>query len=92
MVFPHCDASILHPPGSCTYCDLHPEWQELRQIWGINFTGQSDPKKAPCPSERIRTVAQAHQWAGNRPTEGLDWQPGPEPKSAVDRLLSDEES
>lgn len=37
--FPHCDARILHAPGECEYCDLHPEWQELRKMWGIAFTG-----------------------------------------------------
>ena len=37
--FPHCDARILHAPGECEYCDLHPEWQELRKVWGIAFTG-----------------------------------------------------
>lgn len=37
--FPHCDQRILHAPGECQYCDMHPEWQELRQAWGIAFTG-----------------------------------------------------
>jgi hypothetical protein len=40
MQFPHCDGRILHAPGVCTYCDMHPEWQELRLAWGINFTGE----------------------------------------------------
>ncbi len=35
----HCDARVLHAPGECQYCDLHPEWQELRKAWGIAFTG-----------------------------------------------------
>lgn len=38
--FPHCDSRVLHGPGECRYCDSHPEWQELRQAWGIAFTGQ----------------------------------------------------
>ncbi len=37
--FPHCDQRILHAPGECEYCDGHPEWQALRQSWGIAFTG-----------------------------------------------------
>ena len=39
--FPHCDQRVLHAPGECKYCDLHPEWQELRKSWGIAFTGQA---------------------------------------------------
>lgn len=41
MRFPHCDQRVLHRPGECRYCDLHPEWQELRERWGIAFTGHS---------------------------------------------------
>lgn len=37
--FPHCDARILHAPGTCEYCDQVPEWQLLRRAWGIAFTG-----------------------------------------------------
>ncbi|MEU7174649.1 MULTISPECIES: hypothetical protein [Micromonospora] len=38
---PHCDQAVLHAPGECTYCDAHPDWQELRQLWGIAFTGHT---------------------------------------------------
>lgn len=38
--FPHCDPRVLHRPGDCTYCDRRPQWQELREAWGIAFTGQ----------------------------------------------------
>ena len=80
---PHCDAKVLHKQGSCQYCDMHPEWQELRQIWGIAFTGHSeDTVKAydhatgvpydraliPCPSEWDRPVETIHDWHGNRPS------------------------
>lgn len=41
MQFPHCDARVLHAPGECEYCDRHADWQELRQAWGIAFTGHS---------------------------------------------------
>lgn len=37
--FPHCDQRILHAPSECEYCDGHPEWQALREAWGIAFTG-----------------------------------------------------
>lgn len=39
---PHCDGKVLHAPGECEYCDGHAEWQELRQMWGIAFTGHSE--------------------------------------------------
>jgi len=36
---PHCDSRVLHAPGECEFCDQRPEWQALRQAWGIAFTG-----------------------------------------------------
>lgn len=39
--FPHCDQRVLHQPGECEFCDRHSEWQELREKWGIAFTGHS---------------------------------------------------
>jgi hypothetical protein len=66
--FPHCDQNVLHKPGDCKYCDMHPEWQDLRVAWGINFTGEKDEKKSPCPSERLRPAHLVHRWGGNRPT------------------------
>lgn len=39
--FPHCDQRILHAPGECEYCDGHPEWQALREAWGIAYTGHA---------------------------------------------------
>jgi hypothetical protein len=65
--FPHCDHLILHIPGECEYCDAHPAWQALRLIWGINFSGENNPAKAPCPSSLIRPIEQAHNWPNNRP-------------------------
>ena len=79
---PHCDAKVLHKQGSCQFCDAHPEWQELRQIWGIAFTGHSEDTATaydhqtgeeyqkpliPCPSEWDRPVETIHNWHGNRP-------------------------
>lgn len=66
--FPHCDPKVIHKPGDCTYCDQRSEWQELREAWGINFTGGTDPVKLTCPSELVRDVRSVHSWHGNRPT------------------------
>lgn len=65
---PHCDQRVLHKPGICQYCDQHPEAQAAREAWGINFTGESDPQKAQCPSEKSRPVEKIHAWPGNRPS------------------------
>lgn len=71
--FPHCDSRVLHAPGKCVYCDLHPEWQELRRHWHINFTGehyQQDEygnKYLPCPAEVQRPLGLIERWGGNVP-------------------------
>lgn len=66
IVFPHCDARILHPKGTCTYCDgsgLH----EIRSMWKIACTGDAPvPGITPCPSQQLRTLDQMHAWPGNR--------------------------
>jgi len=62
--FPHCDPRILHAPGECKYCDAHPDWQELRNQWGINFTGGTDPDRYKCPADAAR--GDRHEtWQGN---------------------------
>lgn len=66
-LFPHCDSRVLHAPGVCKYCDMHSDWQALRILWRINFTGESYPTKRPCPAEMLRSVQTIHQWHGNRP-------------------------
>jgi hypothetical protein len=68
MQFPHCDQMILHAPGVCEYCDRHPDWQELRTVWGINFTGERHPERTPCPAEQARSLRNIERWAGNVPT------------------------
>lgn len=45
--FPHCDTRVLHAPGECEYCDRRSEWQELREAWGIAYTGH--PPRAGLP-------------------------------------------
>jgi len=70
---PHCDPSVLHSKESgCIHCQKYPDWQELRRRQRINFTGEHDPKKAPCPSENFRDVSTIYRWPGNRPRTGLD--------------------
>jgi hypothetical protein len=67
---PHCDQSVLHAPGECKYCDEHPDWQALRVVWGIAFTGhppKNSGAKLPCPSDYVRGYGGAHEWPGNRP-------------------------
>lgn len=69
--FPHCDRAVLHEPGTCRYCDRYPEWQGLRDAWGIAFTGRAPTgDQLSCPSDFRRGLAQAHLWPGNRPGQG----------------------
>lgn len=63
---PHCDSSILHAPGECEACDEYPDWQAFRTAQRISFTGQTDPDRAPCPSEHFRPAETRDQWPGNR--------------------------
>lgn len=63
--FPHCDSKVLHAPGKCEFCDKYPEAQ--RMLDKINFTGESDPDKTPCPSTLRRPLETINQWPGNRP-------------------------
>lgn len=79
--FPHCDQRILHKPGTCLYCDGHPLWQELRDAWGIAFTGETPiADQLPCPADHARPAgseADHRQWGGNKPTSasGANWPP-----------------
>jgi hypothetical protein len=63
--FPHCDARILHAPGECAFCDKHPDWQYLRQIWDIAFTGYTpEGTELPCPADHARGDSHT-KWRGN---------------------------
>jgi hypothetical protein len=65
---PHCDARVVHRPESCFYCDTYASGlQALREVQFVNYTGEYDPNKAPCPVEHTRTAKSAHQWPGNAP-------------------------
>ena len=66
---PHCDAAILHAPGECSYCDMYPEWQELRRLWGVAFTGHHPQGwEVACPSDQRRPGGVNQIWPGNKPT------------------------
>lgn len=62
---PHCDSNILHRPESCAYCDLYTDLHAARQRLGINYTGEHDPDKWICPSERNRPLMDIERWHGN---------------------------
>lgn len=72
--FPHCDARTLHAPeDGCEFCNRHPDWQALREAWGISFTSHSPPDDSwlPDPADYNRpegSPADHRQWPGNRPT------------------------
>lgn len=75
LTAPHCDPAVLHAPGICRYCDEHPDWQALRRLWGICFTGQQPViisggtfsyELIACPSDIRRPGNAAGQWPGNR--------------------------
>lgn len=63
---PHCDDLVLHRDGTCRYCDMYPERQEQRRAEAVNFTGESDPDKQPCPSTLRRPFEVIDKWPGNK--------------------------
>lgn len=68
--FPHCDTLILHSPGTCAYCDRHPDWQALRSAQGIAFSDTSEQDVheqglIPCPSIIRRSAEVRDLWHGN---------------------------
>lgn len=66
--YSHCDPRVLHgPKANCEFCNQHADWQELREVWGINFTGEHDSSKQTCPAERARPLDSINAWGGNRP-------------------------
>lgn len=71
---PHCDSRILHAPGECWCCDMYPDWQALREKWGIAFTGQLPltgvaGNQLPCPADFNRppdSKSDHRRWVPNR--------------------------
>jgi hypothetical protein len=65
--FPHCDSNVIHAPGECKFCDMHPELQERRAKSGVNFTGHHEEGKGICPAEQRRSLDLINRWPGNVP-------------------------
>jgi hypothetical protein len=66
--FAHCDAYVVHAPTQCTYCDEYlADIQKWRADNGVNFTGENDADKLPCPATVRRDVQKIHRWYGNAP-------------------------
>lgn len=67
--FPHCDANILHAPGKCKYCDMHPIAQLKRLVQKVAFTGTPEElgteELQPCPSTANRPPEVRDLWYGN---------------------------
>lgn len=63
--FPHCDSEVLHAPGMCEVCDMFPELQEARVNANVNFTGEADTTKDPCPATARRSLRRRSQMEGN---------------------------
>jgi hypothetical protein len=64
---PHCDQKVLHAPGECEFCDKHPAWQALRQLWGIAFTGYvPENGELPDPATNARSFETVDAWGGNK--------------------------
>lgn len=71
---PHCDQRILHAPGQCWACDLYPDWQALREKWGIAFSGQVPltgvaMNQLPCPADFNRppgSKSDHRKWGPNQ--------------------------
>jgi hypothetical protein len=65
---PHCDQQVLHAPGECKYCDDYQDWQELRKLWRIAFTGhRPEGREMSCPSDFNRGLGASAVWPGNTP-------------------------
>jgi len=64
---PHCDPDVLHRPSKCEFCDQFPSRQAARVRDRVNFTGEEDQAKGPCPSTITRPLEVIERWSGNRP-------------------------
>jgi hypothetical protein len=91
--FPHCDARILHAPeDGCEYCNERTEWQYLRDVWGMNFTGKREPGKSLCPAEIERALTNINAWPGNVLTGPEQIPTSEEVEDAIESLKALEES
>lgn len=74
---PHCDELVVHAPGACEFCDDFASLAQQQRIRdNINFTGEGNPNKQPCPAEQRRALSTINRWGGNvaqprnKPLEG----------------------
>jgi hypothetical protein len=64
----HCDDRVIHRPQACLICDeFGADLQTERFVLGVNYTGESDPAKAPCPATLQRPLDAIYAWHGNVP-------------------------
>ena len=88
--FPHCDQRILHgPEDGCEFCNRHPDWQALREAWGIAFTGHVPRGSLPACGRPMKETQpgygpgvlcrqpQGHEEGGCRPYPADDILPCP---------------
>jgi hypothetical protein len=66
--YPHCDAYVLHAPGTCEYCDMaeFAALHKYRKEHRVNYTGERDVTKLLCPAEARRGKMTIDKWHGNR--------------------------
>ena len=80
---PHCDQRILHAPGDCWACDLYPDWQKLRELWGIAFTGHQpkdevlrvDQHEEPVAVRRMLPCPADYNRPPDSPSDHRQWGP-----------------
>lgn len=70
IIYPHCDARILHLPHECDYCGMCDELQEERARLNVSNTGVAN-RQWPCPADRARSQKDYHAWDGNRPKKDV---------------------
>jgi hypothetical protein len=68
----HCDSRIVHAPGECEFCDMHPSMQAGRIAANVAFTGhEPTPGQIACPADEDRppgSPSDHRRWGGNKPT------------------------
>lgn len=76
-IAPHCDARVLHSPGTCEHCDKSSDRQAVREAARVCFTNDNpwSAKKSGwflCPSISARGAKSVNSWSGNLPSTYTD--------------------